>query len=761
MAERSTLPSAPLILVADDEPEIRELVSDVLEGAGFRTVTAADGAEVVELAVASRPVLIVMDLMMPRMDGYTTLTHLRSEAATHDIPVIIMTGQGESFRPLSTGVGAVAHVAKPFSPGSLAETVRRVLADHEARVDEERALGKVLVERGTIAADDLRRAVEAQRETGQGLDEALLASGVLSVHDLSRVRAELLGIAAIEAGEADVDLETARAIPEAVLRQHQAFPVCRVGDVLTVMLADPTNRQAVLDLEALTGAKVTAAIASRETIGQLLDRAFPPSADAPGHARRMRPRMEAPVETDPTGVAQVYALLLDAVREEATELHFEPLPQEVRVRSRVEGRFVERARLTRALLAPILARFRLLAGLSDETSPQQAYMRTRLAGREVEIELSFFPTLHGEAVTAKVWREGLVDPDPILAAAIAENASDIYLLEGTPPTLKVHGVATPLAEAPPLTEADLRKLLVRLVPEASRKEFETTGEADLSFVHGQFGRFRLNCYRAMGATGMVLRRVKTELPTFASLDLPPLLGTLVMERQGLILIVGATGSGKSTTVAAMLDHRNANAPGHIVTIEDPVEFIHTRKKSVISQREVGIDTESYLVALQKALRQAPDVIFVGELRDRATVEIALHSAETGHLVLSTLHATNATGAVERLLNFFPSEARESMLMQLSLMVRAVIAQRLVPRADGTGRVAAMEIMLSTSRIQALIRRGELETIRQAIEEGVNEGLQTIDQGLLALYLKKAITQEDALRFADSPNNLRLRMKGIK
>ena len=355
----------------------------------------------------------------------------------------------------------------------------------------------------------------------------------------------------------------------------------------------------------------------------------------------------------------------------------------------------------------------------------------------------------------------MADLDAILAAAVAANASDVYLIEGTPATLKVDGVAAPMAGAAPLSRIDLQKLLIQLVPEPQRRAFEASGEANLSYVHQAHGRFRLNCYRALGSVGVVLRRVKTEVPSFESLDLPPLLGSLVLERQGLILVVGATGAGKSTTVAAMLHHRNLNAPGHIVTIEDPVEFIHERRQSVISQREVGIDTESYLVALQNALRQAPDVIFVGELRDRETVAIALHSAETGHLVLSTLHATNATSAVERLLNFFTPEVREPVLMQLSLLVRAVVAQRLIPRADGKGRVAAMEIMLNSPRIQALIRRGELETIRQAIEEGVHEGLQTMDQALLTLYQAKKITQEAAIQFADSPNNLRLRMKGIK
>jgi twitching motility protein PilU len=355
----------------------------------------------------------------------------------------------------------------------------------------------------------------------------------------------------------------------------------------------------------------------------------------------------------------------------------------------------------------------------------------------------------------------MVDLDPVLEAAVTDNASDIYLLEGVPPTLRVNGVATIMPGREPLTRDDLHAIVRLLIIDSHRKAFENTGEANVSYMHPKFGRFRVNCYRAMSATGAVLRRVKTEIPTFESLDFPPLLGTLAMERLGLVLVVGATGSGKSTTVAVLIDHRNTREPGHIVTIEDPVEFIHPRKLSVVSQREVGIDTESYLVALKNALRQAPDVIFVGELRDRETVEVALHSAETGHLVLSTLHASNATGAVERLLDFFQRESRDSVLLQLSLMLKAVVAQRLVPRADGKGRVAAMEIMLNTPRISALIRRGELETIRQAIEEGTNEGLQTFDQHLLALFQKKKITQEAALEFADSPNNLRLRIRGIK
>ena len=351
--------------------------------------------------------------------------------------------------------------------------------------------------------------------------------------------------------------------------------------------------------------------------------------------------------------------------------------------------------------------------------------------------------------------------DAVLGEAVTSGASDVYFLEGTPPSIKVDGQVTPVAGAAAVDAAGMQGIIERLLPVREREAFARTGEANLSHMHPLLGRFRVNCYRAMGVTGAVLRRVKTEEPTLEALDLPPLLGSLVQERQGLILVVGATGSGKSTTLAAMLHHRITRSRGHVVTIEDPVEFLHAPDQSLVSQREVGIDTESYLVGLRNALRQAPDVIFVGELRDPETVGVALHSAETGHLVLSTLHATNATTAIERLLHFFTPEVRTSVLLQLSLTLRAVVAQRLIPRTEGKGRVAAVEMMLATPRVQALIRRGELESIRAAIEEGVNEGLQTFDQSLYTLFQAKRIGQDDALRFADSPNNLRLRMKGIR
>ena len=313
--------------------------------------------------------------------------------------------------------------------------------------------------------------------------------------------------------------------------------------------------------------------------------------------------------------------------------------------------------------------------------------------------------------------------DAVLTHAVSNAASDIYFLEGVAPAVKVDGLIAPVPGEDVLDGTAMKGILERLLPVRERAIFAERGEANLSHMHPILGRFRVNCYRAMSVSGAVLRRVKTEVPTLESMELPPVLGSLALERQGLILLVGATGAGKSTTVAAMLHHRIVQSRGHLVTIEDPVEFLHRSDQSIVSQREVGIDTESYVVGLRNALRQAPDVIFVGELRDPETVAVALHSAETGHLVVSTLHATNSTTAIERVLNFFQPEVRSSMLLQLSLTLRAVIAQRLVPRGDGKGRVAAMEIMLVTPRIQALIP--EIETYAEG-------GMKAFDLPGLAL-----------------------------
>ncbi len=290
------------------------------------------------------------------------------------------------------------------------------------------------------------------------------------------------------------------------------------------------------------------------------------------------------------------------------------------------------------------------------------------------------------------------------------------------------------------------------------EEFERTHELNVARVLPGVGRFRLNVFRQRGQVGLVARLIRIDFPSADELGLPRSLTALVMQKRGLILVTGATGSGKSTTLAALIAHRNANSRGHILTIEDPIEFVHPHKGCVVTQREVGVDTASFAAALKSALRQAPDVILIGEMRDLETVESALHFSETGHLVLGTLHANNANQAVERVLNFFPAEAHAQVYVQLSLNLRGIVSQRLVPRADGKGRVAAIEVMLNSPRVADLVARGEIAALKAAIEANAPDGSQTFDQALYQLYRQGAITLEEALKQADSANNLRLKVK---
>ena len=309
-----------------------------------------------------------------------------------------------------------------------------------------------------------------------------------------------------------------------------------------------------------------------------------------------------------------------------------------------------------------------------------------------------------------------------------------------------------------LTAEDTWAIAVQLMSEAKRQEFEATQEANLAYSVPGIGRFRVNAYVQRGTTALVMRRVKSEVPTIEGMKLPAQLATLVMEERGLILVTGATGSGKSTTLAAMVDWRNENSYGHIITIEDPVEFVHPHKNCVVTQREVGLDTDSWEAALKNTLRQAPDVILMGEIRDRETMENAVAFSETGHLCLATLHANSANQALDRIINFFPEERRAQLLMDLSLNLRAMVSQRLIPRQDGKGRSAAVEIMLNTPLISDLIFKGEVSEIKEIMKKSRNLGMQTFDQALFDAYEGNVITYEDALRNADSLNDLRLQIK---
>jgi len=347
--------------------------------------------------------------------------------------------------------------------------------------------------------------------------------------------------------------------------------------------------------------------------------------------------------------------------------------------------------------------------------------------------------------------------DMLLTELKERQGSDLYLTADSPPLYRLDGV-TVAAEERRWPADEVESVIRAVLSPVESDEFNRTHELNLARAVPGVGRFRLNVFRQRGQVGLVARLIPIDFPNAATLGLPPSLLDIIMQKRGLILVTGATGSGKSTTLAALIDHRNDHTRGHILTIEDPIEFVHPHKGCVVTQREVGVDTASFAAGLKSALRQAPDVILIGEMRDLETVEAAIHFAETGHLVLGTLHANNANQAVERVMNFFEVEAHVQMYQQLALNLRGIVSQRLLPRAGGTGRVAAIEIMLNTPRIADLIEKGEIAALKDAIEANAPEGSQSFDQALYELYRTGDITLEEALRQADSANNLRLRIK---
>jgi len=335
-------------------------------------------------------------------------------------------------------------------------------------------------------------------------------------------------------------------------------------------------------------------------------------------------------------------------------------------------------------------------------------------------------------------------------------ASDLFLTAGAKPSIKVQGHMETITETP-LTGEQVKKIAYEIMKDEEKiKEFETELEMNLAIADDELGRFRVNIYQQSTEVGIVIRSITTEIPSVEELNLPPILNELVLAKRGLILVVGATSSGKSTSLAAMIGYRNKSLDGHIVTIEDPIEYVHQHQKSLISQREVGLDTLSYANALKNTLRQAPDVILIGEIRDNKTMGYGIAFSETGHLCLSTLHANNANQALDRIINFFPRPDREGILHDLSLNLVAIMSQRLIPTLDKK-RVPAVEILIGTPMIRELIRRGDISAVKDLMEKSTAQGMQTFDQALFTLYTNKKISQEEALKNADSANNLRLRI----
>ncbi len=349
----------------------------------------------------------------------------------------------------------------------------------------------------------------------------------------------------------------------------------------------------------------------------------------------------------------------------------------------------------------------------------------------------------------------------LLKVMVDKDASDLYLTVESPPMIRINGVTQPYGDEK-LTNEQIETLAKGIMWEKQRRDFEQTMEMNLALFYPELGRFRVNLFRQRANIGLVIRQIKVDIWPLDKLGFPSIIKEITMTKRGLVLVVGATGSGKSTSLAAMIDHRNTNESGHIISVEDPIEFVHKHKKSIVTQREIGFDTFSYANALKNAMRQAPDVILIGEIRDTETMEAAITFSETGHLCLGTLHSNNANQAIERILNFFPVERHPQIHLQLSLNLRAIVSQRLIPSTEG-GRVVALEILLDTPRVKDLIKRGDIDILKEAMEQGVQEGCQTFDHAIFTLYQEGKISLEQALINADSANNLRLKIKmeGLK
>ncbi|PQJ96197.1 PilT/PilU family type 4a pilus ATPase [Chromatium okenii] len=347
--------------------------------------------------------------------------------------------------------------------------------------------------------------------------------------------------------------------------------------------------------------------------------------------------------------------------------------------------------------------------------------------------------------------------EQLLTALDDKKGSDLFITAGWPPSIKINGTIYPAAKQP-LTADQVRGMVYEVMNERQRAEFEDTKECQFAIDRASLGRFRVSAFVQRDCAGMVLRRIESQIPTLEELKLPAILRELAMNKRGLVIFVGATGTGKSTSLAALVGYRNRKSSGHIITVEDPIEFVHEHDGCIITQREVGVDTESFDVALRNTLRQAPDVILIGEIRARSTMKYAMTFAETGHLVLATLHANNANQALDRIINFFPEESRDQMLLDLSLNLKAIVAQQLIPCKNGQGRRAVIEILINTPLAADLIRKGEINKLKELMKNSGEQGMITFDQALFNLYAEGEISYDDAIHFADSANEVRLTIK---
>ncbi len=635
-------------------------------------------------------------------------------------------------------------------------------ADLEARFREQLLAG------GLSSRAELDRAAQVARQRATSLPETVVALGLLTEDQVGTLLAQALSVSYVFPSEESADPQLFSLFPAELLRRRRVVPFCREEDVVNLATSSPeTLRPEVRqEFEAASSARISFALASRRRVDRMLLK-FCPDAAGP-QADQPRPA------DDPTGITLLYGHLVRALAERATEVRFEPLEGRLVIRYRIGGELRERGREPQGLLFPLAARARVLLGdLASETaSGALGTLQTRVGGRDLKLDVAILAGRMGDAVLLKLAARGPepaaappspAPPSPSSPAAPAEaappiaaaptldaaalllftrgsGASDLHLSAGAPPMIRSRGEMRKLtfadgSEAPPLKADDIRRIVFDILTDAQKSRLEAEKELDFSMTLGPEARFRGNVFFQDRGLAAVFRVIPTKIKTCDELGLPAAIKALAKLEKGLVLCTGPTGSGKSTTLAAMVDLINSTRRGHILTVEDPIEFVHVPKLCMVNQREVGPNTQGFARALRSALREDPDVILVGEMRDLETIALAITAAETGHLVLGTLHTSSAAKTVDRMINVFPAGEQAQIRSMLADSLQGVIAQILLPKAGGRGRVAAHEILVATMGVRSLIREDKTYQIPSAIQTGIKYGMQSLEQNLNALCVR--------------------------
>jgi twitching motility protein PilT len=632
-------------------------------------------------------------------------------------------------------------------------------------------VGVRLIDRGLITAPELERASKAAAERKVDLGDALISMGLLTEDQVGAVVAEEFAVPYVFPHAGSIDRELLAHFPSELLLRHKAIPFARDEDRITLATSEVSTLAAGSQFEAAAGARIGFSFASRRRVERALRALLGsgPEKSVPDDARSL---------DDPSAVGLFYGHLTRAVSEGAAELRFEPTDGAVAVRYRVGGRLEDRGREPLSALVSVVARARVLIGLCRNAKPYDLFgtLLVPLAGKDTTLDVAITPTRTGESVIVRLTRQGTtsvpltersrvsaetslqpqasaqsrLDMPTLLLFTKEAGGSDLHLSAGATTMVRVHGEMRKLTlpgggEAPPFSPDEIRLLIFDLLTDTQKSRLEADKELDFSLTIGKDTRFRGNIFFQERGLGAVFRVIPTQIKSCDELGLPPVIKGLCELEKGLVLCTGPTGSGKSTTLAALVDLINSTRRGHILTVEDPIEFVHKPKMCMVNQREVGPNTHSFAKALRSALREDPDVILVGEMRDLETMALAITAAETGHLVFGTLHTSSAAKTVDRIINVFPAGEQAQIRAMLAESIQAVIAQVLLTRRGGKGRVAAQEILVASTGVRALIREGKTYQIPSSIQTGGKYGMQSLEQALTKLSVNGVIDAGEAER----------------